>query len=67
MEENDRILLNVPDNEEDLTFEGIDIYQQIKERKLREEEETAEQLNSPLMGMENNMKKTSNNQINRFG
>jgi len=72
LEENDRILLNVPDNEEDLTFEGIDIYQEIKERNLREKEEeekqkTAEQLNSPPMGMENNMKKTSSNQINRFG
>jgi HlyD family secretion protein len=72
LEENDRILLNVPDNAEDLTFEGIDIYQEIKERNLREKEEeekqkTAEQLNSPPMGMENNMKKTSSNQINRFG
>jgi HlyD family secretion protein len=73
LEENDRILLNVPDNEEDLTFEGIDIYREIKERNLREKEEeeekqkTAEQLNSPPIRMENNMKKTSSNQINRFG
>jgi hypothetical protein len=43
LEENDRILLNVPDNEEDLTFEGIDIYQEIKERNLREKEEEEKQ------------------------
>jgi len=37
--ENDNILLTAPDNQEDIAFEGMEIYQEIKERKLQEEQE----------------------------
>ncbi len=39
IKDNDKILLSSPDNEEELAFQGMEIYQEIKERKLREEEE----------------------------
>ncbi len=35
----DKILLTEPKNANELTFEGMDIYKEIKERKAREEEE----------------------------
>ncbi len=39
LKESDRILLSPPENEEDLAFNGMEIYMEIKERKLKEEEE----------------------------
>ena len=37
--EGDVVLLTVPDNEEDLALEGVELYHEILERKAREEEE----------------------------
>lgn len=37
--DNDKILLSSPENVEEIAFQGMEIYQEIKERKLREEEE----------------------------
>lgn len=66
LEENDRLLLNIPDNEEDLALEGMDIYREIKERKLKEEEATEQEKNkSSAMG--NDIEDASNNPINRVG
>ena len=42
--ENDRVLLSIPDNHEDLAFQGFDIYYEIEERKLQEEKEAPETL-----------------------
>ncbi len=39
LEENDRILLSMPENYDDLPFAGMEIFQEIKERKLKEENE----------------------------
>ena len=39
LNEGDELLLTTPENPEDLRMEGMDIYQEIKERKAREEEE----------------------------
>ena len=39
LEEGDKLLLSVPDDEENLAIEGIDLYQEIKARKEKEEEE----------------------------
>lgn len=39
LNEGDKLLLSVPDNEEDLAIEGMDLYQEIKARKEKEEEE----------------------------
>lgn len=39
LEEGDRVLLNKPDNAEELAFEGMNIYEEIKARKAREAEE----------------------------
>ena len=52
LKDSDRILLSPPDNEEDLAFQGMEIYQEIKERKLKEEEEAknSEKENSPISG-----------------
>ena len=67
LEENDRLLLNIPDNEEDLALEGMDIYQEIKERKLKEEEEAAEQDKNKPSAKGNDMEEASNNPINKAG
>ncbi|HDR51192.1 MAG TPA: HlyD family efflux transporter periplasmic adaptor subunit [Mariniphaga anaerophila] len=67
LEENDRLLLNIPDNEEDLAFDGMDIYQEIKERKLKEEEEAAEQDKNKPSAKNNEMEEASNNPTNRIG
>lgn len=39
LNEGDKILLTEPDNSEELIIEGLDIYQEIKARKAKEEEE----------------------------
>lgn len=39
LNEGDVVLLTVPENNESLAFEGMELYQEIKERKIREEEE----------------------------
>jgi hypothetical protein len=39
VKEGDEILLSEPQNAEELDFEGMEIYREIKERKAREEEE----------------------------
>jgi hypothetical protein len=39
LEEGDKVLLNKPENSEELAFEGMDIYEEIKARKAREAEE----------------------------
>lgn len=39
LNQGDELLLSTPANPEDLKIEGMDIYQEIKERKAREEEE----------------------------
>jgi len=39
LSENDKLLLSVPENPEELSMNGMDLYEEIKERKLREEEE----------------------------
>lgn len=67
LEENDRLLLNIPDNEEDLALEGMDIYREIKERKLKEEEEAAEQDKNKTSAKDNDMEEVSNNPINKVG
>ena len=52
LKENDRVLLNPPSNEEDLALQGMEIYQEILERKLREEEEAKNsgKVNSQISG-----------------
>jgi len=67
--ENDRILLNTPDNEEELTFEGMDIYKKIKEQKQREEEEKEanERADNTPLRMRNNSKNASDNPIKKVG
>lgn len=39
LKEGDKLLLTAPDNSEELTIEGMDLYQKIKARKEKEEEE----------------------------
>ena len=39
LHEGDKLLLTIPEGEEDLTIEGMDLYQEIKARKAKEEEE----------------------------
>jgi hypothetical protein len=39
LKEDDKILLSPPENEEDLAFRGMEIYQEIKERKSEQEQE----------------------------
>jgi multidrug efflux pump subunit AcrA (membrane-fusion protein) len=39
LNEGDVVLLTVPENNESIAFEGMELYQEIKERKIREEEE----------------------------
>ena len=39
LKEGDKLLLTVPDNDEDLAIEGMDLYQEMKARKAKEEEE----------------------------
>lgn len=70
LEENDRILLSMPDNPEELAYEGMDIYRDIKERKLREEQEEKEAIekdkNRPFE-LEEEVEEASNNQLNTVG
>ena len=42
LQENDILLLSIPDDHESISFAGFDIYQEIKERKLKEQEEETE-------------------------
>jgi HlyD family secretion protein len=44
--ENDKVLLTPPDGDESIAFEGMELYQEIKERKLEEEKEAKENLKS---------------------
>ncbi len=44
LEEGDVILLTEPENAEDLALEGIEIYQEIKARKIREEQEEQQKI-----------------------
>ncbi len=46
LKENDKILLTVPVDDESLVFEGMDLYEEIKERKLKEAKEAKEALES---------------------
>jgi len=39
LNEGDKLLLSVPDNDEELAIEGMELYQEIKARKEKEEEE----------------------------
>jgi len=53
LKESDRILLSPPENVEDLAFNGIEIYREIKERKLKEEEEAQRSGNGNRPSTEN--------------
>ena len=60
----------MPDNPEELAYEGMDIYRDIKERKLREEQEEKEAIekdkNRPFE-LEEEVEEASNNQLNTVG
>jgi multidrug efflux pump subunit AcrA (membrane-fusion protein) len=55
LNEGDVVLMTVPDNEEDLALEGVELYREIKERKAREEEEARK------AGQEENKQPVQNN------
>ena len=63
LSENDNILLTAPDDPEDLPFEGMMIYQEIKERKLREAQEAKEEEREKTMpfSLQNERKFPGNN------
>jgi HlyD family secretion protein len=44
LNENDKLLLSIPENSEELSINGMDLYEEIKERRLKEEEETKKAL-----------------------
>ena len=55
LNENDKILFSPPENEEDLAFQGMDIYKEIKERKLKEEKESKKSENGNLISSKTNV------------
>ncbi len=44
VDEGDEILLTIPDESDDITIEGLDIWQEIKERKAKEEAEALKKM-----------------------
>jgi hypothetical protein len=67
LEENDLILLSLPEEEDDLAFSGMEIYYEIKERKLKEENEKKTSVAKPLEKKENQETQTSDNKQNQAG
>ena len=60
LEQGDKILLNKPENAEELTFEGMDIYEEIKARRIREAEEERKRIEEEKKEPFNLRKKQSN-------
>ncbi|MDD4107738.1 MAG: efflux RND transporter periplasmic adaptor subunit [Prolixibacteraceae bacterium] len=70
LSENDKLLLSVPENNAELSYNGMDIYQEIKERKLKEEEEAKkaiEEGKSEPLQLEEDNEDISDNQTNISG
>jgi HlyD family secretion protein len=70
LEENDQILLSMPENDEDLPYTGLEIYQEIKERKLKELQEKENNVvksKGNSLKNEDELKQTSDNESNNAG
>jgi len=60
LNEGNKILLNKPENAEALAFEGMDIYEEIKARRIREAEEERSRIEEEKNQPFNLQKKQSN-------
>jgi len=60
----DKVLLNQPENEEELAFEGMDIYEEIQARKAREAEEERKRIEEEKNQPFNLQKKQSSGNSN---
>lgn len=64
LEEGDKVLLNKPENSDELTFKGMDIYEEIKARKAREAEEERKRIEEEKKEPFNLQKKQSGESSN---
>jgi hypothetical protein len=70
LEENDRILLSMPEDEDAIAFTGMDIYKEIKDRKLKKEIQEKEAVAKRKNGsqtIEDEIEQVSDNEINKAG
>lgn len=64
LEEGDKVLLNKPENSDELAFKGMDIYEEIKARKAREAEEERKRIEEEKKEPFNLQKKQSGESSN---
>lgn len=70
LEENDRILLSMPEDQDAIAFTGMDIYKEIKDRKLKKEIQEKEAVAKRKDGsqtIEDEIEQVSDNEIKKAG